>query len=155
MLVPWQKWTFPLKHGFHLISCIECITTGYQSLTNDTLVFLATLNQTLTCFEKNQQVDQNSDSAACARCVSINCIFLSRTTRQNCAKAVRASTENWTSCTTGWIRVRLCVLTWRIRYEESLWWTAKSFRPFYQWDLESAEVCFKRYKVGFLPTTAG
>lgn len=48
---------------FNLISCAECITTGYQSLTNDTLVFLATLNQTLTCFEKNQQVDKNSDSA--------------------------------------------------------------------------------------------
>lgn len=26
---------------------------------------------------------------------------------------------------------------------------------FYQWDLEFAEVCLKRYKAGFLLTTAG
>lgn len=41
--------------------CADCITQGYQSLTNDTVDFLATLNQTLTCFEKNQQVDNNFD----------------------------------------------------------------------------------------------
>ncbi|XP_035851365.1 osteopetrosis-associated transmembrane protein 1 [Sander lucioperca] len=36
-------------------SCVNCITKGFQSLTNDTLYFISTLNQTLTCFEKYQQ----------------------------------------------------------------------------------------------------
>ncbi|KAM7367826.1 hypothetical protein PAMP_014100 [Pampus punctatissimus] len=35
--------------------CQNCITEGFQSLTNDTLNFMSTLNQTLTCFEKYQQ----------------------------------------------------------------------------------------------------
>ncbi|XP_030577392.1 osteopetrosis-associated transmembrane protein 1 [Archocentrus centrarchus] len=35
--------------------CANCLTKGFQGLTNDTLVFMATLNQTLTCFEKYQQ----------------------------------------------------------------------------------------------------
>uniref|UniRef100_A0A3Q3WPE8 Uncharacterized protein n=1 Tax=Mola mola TaxID=94237 RepID=A0A3Q3WPE8_MOLML len=35
--------------------CDNCITKGFQSLTSDMLYFLATLNQTLTCFEKYQQ----------------------------------------------------------------------------------------------------
>lgn len=36
--------------------CAECITAGLKNATNDTLYFMATLNQTLTCFEKYQQV---------------------------------------------------------------------------------------------------
>lgn len=51
--VPWNT-------GDLIPCCAECITQGYQSLTNDTVVFLATLNQTLTCFEKNQQVASNN-----------------------------------------------------------------------------------------------
>ncbi|KAF1376683.1 hypothetical protein PFLUV_G00214030 [Perca fluviatilis] len=35
-------------------ACDNCIK-GFQSLTNDTLYFISTLNQTLTCFEKYQQ----------------------------------------------------------------------------------------------------
>ncbi|XP_034756425.1 osteopetrosis-associated transmembrane protein 1 [Etheostoma cragini] len=35
-------------------ACDNCIK-GFQSLTNDTLYFLSSLNQTLTCFEKYQQ----------------------------------------------------------------------------------------------------
>eukprot|EP00066_Takifugu_rubripes_P006853 XP_003971934.2 PREDICTED: osteopetrosis-associated transmembrane protein 1 [Takifugu rubripes] len=46
-------------------NCDRCITTGYRSLTNDTLVFLATLNQTLTCFEKNQQDNQTELCKSC------------------------------------------------------------------------------------------
>lgn len=34
----------------------ECVTGHLESLTNDTLYFMSTLNQTLTCFEKYQQV---------------------------------------------------------------------------------------------------
>ncbi|XP_074471461.1 osteopetrosis-associated transmembrane protein 1 [Sebastes fasciatus] len=36
-------------------ACDNCIAPGFQSLTNDTLYFMNTLNQTLTCFEKYQQ----------------------------------------------------------------------------------------------------
>lgn len=36
--------------------CADCIIKGFQSLTNDTLYYMTTLNQTLTCFEKYQQV---------------------------------------------------------------------------------------------------
>lgn len=36
-------------------ACEKCLTKGFQSLTNDTLYFMSTLNQTLTCFEKYQQ----------------------------------------------------------------------------------------------------
>lgn len=44
----------------YLITCFaDCITEGFHSLNNDTLEYLATLNQTLTCFEKNQEVENN------------------------------------------------------------------------------------------------
>lgn len=36
--------------------CADCITEQFQGLTNSTLYFMTTLNQTLTCFEKYQQV---------------------------------------------------------------------------------------------------
>lgn len=41
-----------------IFCCADCVTKGLQSLTNDTLYFMNTLNQTLTCFEKYQQVCQ-------------------------------------------------------------------------------------------------
>ncbi|XP_061668741.1 osteopetrosis-associated transmembrane protein 1 [Syngnathoides biaculeatus] len=36
-------------------ACDNCITDRFRSLTNDTLYFMSTLNQTLTCFERYQQ----------------------------------------------------------------------------------------------------
>uniref|UniRef100_A0A4W5REC0 Osteoclastogenesis associated transmembrane protein 1 n=1 Tax=Hucho hucho TaxID=62062 RepID=A0A4W5REC0_9TELE len=36
--------------------CKSCVSPGLHSLTNDTLYFMATLNQSLSCFEKFQQV---------------------------------------------------------------------------------------------------
>ncbi|XP_070782143.1 osteopetrosis-associated transmembrane protein 1 [Enoplosus armatus] len=47
--------------------CENCITKGFQSLTNDTLYYMATLNQTLTCFEKYQQ---GNHSELCKSCKS-------------------------------------------------------------------------------------
>ncbi|XP_042360005.1 osteopetrosis-associated transmembrane protein 1 [Plectropomus leopardus] len=44
-----------LKDIWDTSACHNCITEGFQSLTNDTLYFMSTLNQTLTCFEKYQQ----------------------------------------------------------------------------------------------------
>lgn len=44
-----------LQGIWHKSDCDNCITKGFQSLTNVTLYFLSTLNQTLTCFEKHQQ----------------------------------------------------------------------------------------------------
>lgn len=43
-----------LKDLWDKSNCDNCIN-GFQSLTNDTLYFMSTLNQTLTCFEKYQQ----------------------------------------------------------------------------------------------------
>ncbi len=40
--------------------CADCITKGFQGLTSDTRYFMTTLNQTLTCFEKYQQVQLKS-----------------------------------------------------------------------------------------------
>lgn len=36
--------------------CAECLTDDHRSLSADTLYFMAALNQTLSCFEKYQQV---------------------------------------------------------------------------------------------------
>ncbi|XP_023266547.1 osteopetrosis-associated transmembrane protein 1 [Seriola lalandi dorsalis] len=47
--------------------CKYCITEGLQSLTNDTLYFMMTLNQTLTCFEKYQQ---GNHTELCKNCKS-------------------------------------------------------------------------------------
>ncbi|CAG03619.1 unnamed protein product, partial [Tetraodon nigroviridis] len=58
-------------------NCDSCIAEGYQGLTNDTLAFLAALNQTLTCFEKNQQVAKHplmcsgNQTDPCKSCKSI------------------------------------------------------------------------------------
>ncbi|KAM4522122.1 osteopetrosis-associated transmembrane protein 1 [Odontesthes bonariensis] len=36
-------------------NCVHCVTNGFIGLNNDTLFFMATLNQTLTCFDKYKQ----------------------------------------------------------------------------------------------------
>ncbi|CAJ1078137.1 osteopetrosis-associated transmembrane protein 1 [Xyrichtys novacula] len=41
-----------LKGLWDKSNCDNCITEGYESLTNDTLYFMNTLNHTLSCFEK-------------------------------------------------------------------------------------------------------
>ncbi|XP_024257141.1 osteopetrosis-associated transmembrane protein 1 isoform X2 [Oncorhynchus tshawytscha] len=45
--------------------CNSCVSLGLHSLTNDTLYFMATLNQSLRCFEKFQQ---GNHSALCKEC---------------------------------------------------------------------------------------
>ncbi|XP_056150852.1 osteopetrosis-associated transmembrane protein 1 isoform X2 [Lampris incognitus] len=45
--------------------CSDCVTVGLHSLTNDTLYFMAALNQSLTCFEKYQQ---GNHSVLCKDC---------------------------------------------------------------------------------------
>ncbi|CAB1340042.1 unnamed protein product [Coregonus sp. 'balchen'] len=37
--------------------CNRCVSPGHHSLTNDTLYFMATLNQSLSCFEKYQKMN--------------------------------------------------------------------------------------------------
>ncbi|XP_038582977.1 osteopetrosis-associated transmembrane protein 1 isoform X2 [Micropterus salmoides] len=44
-----------LKDLWSKANCDNCITKGFQSLTNDTLYYMTTLNQTLACFEKYPQ----------------------------------------------------------------------------------------------------
>ncbi|KAI3364267.1 hypothetical protein L3Q82_011067 [Scortum barcoo] len=41
-----------LEDVWKISNCDNCIAKGFQSLTNDTLYYMANLNQTLTCFEK-------------------------------------------------------------------------------------------------------
>ncbi|XP_071335498.1 osteopetrosis-associated transmembrane protein 1 [Trachinotus anak] len=48
-------------------NCKQCITNGFQRPTNDTLYFMTTLNQTLTCFEKYQQ---GNHTELCKNCKS-------------------------------------------------------------------------------------
>ncbi|XP_035534725.1 osteopetrosis-associated transmembrane protein 1 [Morone saxatilis] len=48
-------------------ACDNCITNGGQSLNNDTLFFLTTHNQTLTCFEKYKE---GNHSELCTNCKS-------------------------------------------------------------------------------------
>ncbi|KAG7239651.1 hypothetical protein INR49_028587 [Caranx melampygus] len=48
-------------------NCENCITAGLKSPTNDTLYFMTTLNQTLTCFEKYQQ---GNHTELCKNCKS-------------------------------------------------------------------------------------
>ncbi|XP_039980393.1 osteopetrosis-associated transmembrane protein 1 [Xiphias gladius] len=56
-----------LKDIWSQSGCNYCITKGFQSLTNDTLYFISTLNQTLTCFEKYQQ---GNHTELCKNCKS-------------------------------------------------------------------------------------
>ncbi|XP_006792548.1 osteopetrosis-associated transmembrane protein 1 [Neolamprologus brichardi] len=48
-------------------NCAQCVTGHFESLTNDTLYFMSTLNQTLTCFEKYQQ---GNHTELCKNCKS-------------------------------------------------------------------------------------
>ncbi|CAK6961864.1 osteopetrosis-associated transmembrane protein 1 [Scomber scombrus] len=48
-------------------NCNNCIKKGFQDLTNDTVYFMSTLNQTLTCFEKYQQ---GNHTELCKNCKS-------------------------------------------------------------------------------------
>ncbi|XP_040921148.1 osteopetrosis-associated transmembrane protein 1 isoform X2 [Toxotes jaculatrix] len=56
-----------LEHLWMDSGCKNCITEGYQSLTNDTLYFMANLNQTLTCFEKYKE---GNHTELCKNCKS-------------------------------------------------------------------------------------
>ncbi|XP_054617723.1 osteopetrosis-associated transmembrane protein 1 isoform X2 [Dunckerocampus dactyliophorus] len=47
--------------------CDNCIVDGFQSLTDDSLYFLSTLNQTLSCFERYQQ---GNHTELCTNCKS-------------------------------------------------------------------------------------
>ncbi|XP_042247390.1 osteopetrosis-associated transmembrane protein 1 [Thunnus maccoyii] len=46
-------------------NCDHCINKDPPSLTNDTVYFMSTLNQTLTCFEKHQQGNQTELCKSC------------------------------------------------------------------------------------------
>ncbi|XP_077367627.1 osteopetrosis-associated transmembrane protein 1 isoform X1 [Festucalex cinctus] len=48
-------------------ACDNCINDGFQSLTDDTLYFISTLNQTLTCFDRFQQ---GNHTELCRNCKS-------------------------------------------------------------------------------------
>ncbi|XP_034018163.1 osteopetrosis-associated transmembrane protein 1 [Thalassophryne amazonica] len=53
-----------MQHIWSLSNCDSCITAGFHNLTNDTVYFIATLNQTLSCFE----VYQGNHSELCTQC---------------------------------------------------------------------------------------
>ncbi|XP_049612381.1 osteopetrosis-associated transmembrane protein 1 isoform X1 [Syngnathus scovelli] len=56
-----------LKDMWTKSACDNCINDGFQSLTNDTLYFMSTLNQTLTCFDMYQQ---GNHTELCKNCKS-------------------------------------------------------------------------------------
>nr|XP_061807009.1 osteopetrosis-associated transmembrane protein 1-like [Nerophis lumbriciformis] len=56
-----------LKDLWTKAGCDNCITNGFLSLTDDTLYFMSTLNQTLTCFERYQQ---GNHTELCKNCKS-------------------------------------------------------------------------------------
>ncbi|XP_037101184.1 osteopetrosis-associated transmembrane protein 1 isoform X1 [Syngnathus acus] len=56
-----------LKDMWTKSACDNCINDGFQSLTNDTLYFMSTLNQTLTCFDMYQQ---RNHTELCKNCKS-------------------------------------------------------------------------------------
>ncbi|XP_076011240.1 osteopetrosis-associated transmembrane protein 1 [Genypterus blacodes] len=55
-----------LEDIWDVSGCINCISKGLQSLTNDTLYFMNILNQTLTCFEMYRQGGNHSE--LCTKC---------------------------------------------------------------------------------------
>ncbi|XP_036398506.1 osteopetrosis-associated transmembrane protein 1-like isoform X1 [Megalops cyprinoides] len=61
---------FQLFHDLQQIwaisNCARCLSEGGQSLSNVTLYYMATLNQSLSCFEKHQQ--QGNHSELCKEC---------------------------------------------------------------------------------------
>ncbi|XP_077409802.1 osteopetrosis-associated transmembrane protein 1 [Vanacampus margaritifer] len=56
-----------LKDLWSKSACDNCINDGFQSLTDDTLYFMSTLNQTLTCFDRYQQ---GNHTELCRNCKS-------------------------------------------------------------------------------------
>ncbi|XP_061742486.1 osteopetrosis-associated transmembrane protein 1 isoform X1 [Nerophis ophidion] len=56
-----------LKDLWSKSACDRCIMDGFQSLTNDTLYFMSTLNQTLSCFESYQL---GNHTELCTNCKS-------------------------------------------------------------------------------------
>ncbi|XP_069014248.1 osteopetrosis-associated transmembrane protein 1 [Embiotoca jacksoni] len=46
-------------------NCESCITKGFQGLTNDTLLFMTALNQTITCFDKYRQGNHTELCKSC------------------------------------------------------------------------------------------
>ncbi|TKS75592.1 Osteopetrosis-associated transmembrane protein 1 [Collichthys lucidus] len=54
-----------LKVLWEKSNCNNCITKGFQNMTSDTLHFMTTLNQTLTCFEQYQQKNKTE---LCTNC---------------------------------------------------------------------------------------
>ncbi|XP_051908059.1 osteopetrosis-associated transmembrane protein 1 [Hippocampus zosterae] len=56
-----------LKELWTKSACDKCINDRFQSLTNDTLYFMSTLNQTLTCFDRYQQ---GNHTELCKNCKS-------------------------------------------------------------------------------------
>ncbi|KAJ8397639.1 hypothetical protein AAFF_G00436380 [Aldrovandia affinis] len=55
-----------LRDIWILSGCDRCVAEGLHSLTNDTLYYMAALNQSLSCFEKHQQ--QGNHSELCKDC---------------------------------------------------------------------------------------
>ncbi|XP_019750605.1 osteopetrosis-associated transmembrane protein 1 [Hippocampus comes] len=56
-----------LKDLWTKSACDKCINDRFQSLTNDTLYFMSSLNQTLTCFDRYQQ---GNHTELCKNCKS-------------------------------------------------------------------------------------
>ncbi|XP_074540703.1 osteopetrosis-associated transmembrane protein 1 [Halichoeres trimaculatus] len=54
-----------LKDLWGKSDCDNCITKGFQSLTNDTLYFMDILNHTLSCFEKNSPGNHTELCTSC------------------------------------------------------------------------------------------
>lgn len=56
--------------------CADCITEQFEGLTNDTVYFMTTLNQTLTCFEKYKQVrNARGDDVRCESMIRMNVLL--------------------------------------------------------------------------------
>ncbi|KAK5903473.1 hypothetical protein CgunFtcFv8_007251 [Champsocephalus gunnari] len=47
--------------------CAYCVTKGFHSLTNDTLYFISSVNQTLTCFEKYKEGNHTELCKSCKK----------------------------------------------------------------------------------------
>lgn len=84
-------------------SFLECINDRFQSLTNDTLYFMSTLNQTLTCFDRYQQVLASMHSQICAQKWNV-CPFFAMSPQgnhtelcKNCKSAYKGLNELYSS----------------------------------------------------------
>lgn len=54
-----------LKDIWGKSDCANCVTKGFHSLTNDTLYFMSSVNQTLTCFEKYKEGNHTELCKSC------------------------------------------------------------------------------------------